>query len=302
MYNDKIKVIFIAGETRSGSTILSNILGEIDGFFNAGELYEFWTTGLKLPCSCGEPVEKCKIWSEVLYYVFSGKVKLNVEDIVRIRNKTAQSKKVPKFLLIPYQQIKIKAYAKNYLNALKNLYHSIQFVSNSRVIIDASKNVGYCYILGLLQEIELYMVHLVRDARATAYSWIQKKHGIWTEKPAKLSLRWMLRNFTAEQLGKDLDGKYIKLHYEDFIKEPIKSVENILKLINETSTKLPFTEDSKVQLREGHGICGNPNRFKRDLIKLELDERWKEMRKVDKYFVTLISLPLLLKYRYPIYV
>jgi hypothetical protein len=300
MPDDKIKVVYIAGETRSGSTILSNILGEIDGFFNAGELYEFWTTGLKLPCSCGESVEKCKIWSEVLNYVFSDKAQLDVEEVIRMRNKAAQSKKVPKFLLIPYQPFKIKAYAKNYLNALKNLYQSIQFVSNSRVIIDASKNVGYCYILGLLREIELYMVHLVRDARATAYSWIQKKDGIWTEKPAKLSLRWVLRNLTAEQLGKDLVGKYMKLHYEDFIKEPIKSIENILKLINESSTKLPFTEDNKVQLREGHGICGNPNRFKRDLIKLELDERWKQMRKVDKYSVTLISWPLLLKYRYPI--
>jgi hypothetical protein len=34
MANDKIKVLYIAGWGRSGSTILGNILGQVAGFFD----------------------------------------------------------------------------------------------------------------------------------------------------------------------------------------------------------------------------------------------------------------------------
>jgi len=32
------RVLYIAGWGRSGSTILDNVLGQVDGFFSAGEL------------------------------------------------------------------------------------------------------------------------------------------------------------------------------------------------------------------------------------------------------------------------
>ena len=42
---DKIKVLYIAGPSRSGSTFLSSILGEIQGIFNAGEVIDVWDKG-----------------------------------------------------------------------------------------------------------------------------------------------------------------------------------------------------------------------------------------------------------------
>ncbi|MBA3432215.1 MAG: hypothetical protein H0U16_12145, partial [Actinobacteria bacterium] len=50
-----LKVLFIMGWTRSGSTILDNLLGEVEGFFSTGELHYLWRRGLlegRL-CSCG---------------------------------------------------------------------------------------------------------------------------------------------------------------------------------------------------------------------------------------------------------
>ena len=36
------RVLYILGWGRSGSTVLGNILGEVDGFFCAGELHYLW--------------------------------------------------------------------------------------------------------------------------------------------------------------------------------------------------------------------------------------------------------------------
>ena len=36
--SERVKVLYIVGMGRSGSTILANSLGEVDGFFSAGEI------------------------------------------------------------------------------------------------------------------------------------------------------------------------------------------------------------------------------------------------------------------------
>ena len=54
----KLTVVYIAGYSRCGSTILSNVLGEIPGWFNAGELMYIWNR-MSSPdgiCGCGAHV------------------------------------------------------------------------------------------------------------------------------------------------------------------------------------------------------------------------------------------------------
>jgi hypothetical protein len=300
MHKNGLKVIYIAGETRSGSTIVSNILGEIDGFFNAGELIEIWDRGLEWPCSCGVKTKSCVVWSKILGNVLNSMNSIDIQNIISLREKVAKSRKVPQLLFIPGSRSKFEADTKIYLLALSQLYRAIKSVTKCQVIIDSSKNIGYCYSLGLLPDIDLYIVHLIRDVRATFYSWTQKKKNLWTEKPRSLSLRWCVRNITAELLRKKMTEKYLIIQYENFIKRPSESLYSILNLIKENPKKLPFSDKTDVKLGTGHGICGNPDRFKAGVIKLRLDERWKRMKRIDKTFVTLLTWPLLLRYRYPL--
>lgn len=37
-----VKVLYVIGWGRSGSTILDNVLGQLDGCFSTGELHYFW--------------------------------------------------------------------------------------------------------------------------------------------------------------------------------------------------------------------------------------------------------------------
>lgn len=63
-----ITVVYIIGAGRSGSTLLGNILGEVDGFFHAGDLVRIWKFGVRrdTACGCGATVRSCPLWLDVL--------------------------------------------------------------------------------------------------------------------------------------------------------------------------------------------------------------------------------------------
>ena len=63
-----MKVLFLAGKGRSGGTLLANLLGQVPGFFNVGELNRLWDWGLvsNYLCGCGVPVRECPTWTAIL--------------------------------------------------------------------------------------------------------------------------------------------------------------------------------------------------------------------------------------------
>jgi hypothetical protein len=69
-----VTVLFIAGGGRSGSTILHNLLGQIDGFVAVGELRYIWgRAALKnQSCGCGVPFSQCVFWHDVMIKAFGG--------------------------------------------------------------------------------------------------------------------------------------------------------------------------------------------------------------------------------------
>ncbi|MGB3634443.1 MAG: hypothetical protein WA982_10425, partial [Rubrobacteraceae bacterium] len=72
MDNGRTKVLYIVGLGRSGSTILSNSLGQIDGFFSAGEICYIWRQNFieNRLCGCGQPFDKCPVWTQVVKKAF----------------------------------------------------------------------------------------------------------------------------------------------------------------------------------------------------------------------------------------
>ena len=68
---NQLKVLYIAGSGRSGSTILQNMLGEIEGFQPLGELCSIGHRYLeKHRCGCGEPLDACGHWKAILNRAF----------------------------------------------------------------------------------------------------------------------------------------------------------------------------------------------------------------------------------------
>lgn len=303
MKNHKVKVLYVAGYERSGSTILHNVLGQIDGFFSVGELRVIWDRSLieNRPCGCGTVLQECEVWKRVFENeIFGGKHQIN-DEIIRL-SKRARTRYLP-LLLIPGGEQLLKSYLGEYLVSLEKLYQAVQSTTGSKVIVDSSKFPLYGYLLGMLPTIDLYVIHLIRDPRGAEYSILKRKDRGWgrfaSRNSTKDSLRWSTLNLTIESLLRRASHHYLTLRYEDFVCRPQESVERILKLVQEEATSLPFVGEHKVKLGVTHTTGGNENRFESGIVELRADEEWKEkMQQIDKAIVTTLTWPLLLRYGY----
>ena len=177
------------------------------------------------------------------------------------------------------------------------------------MIVDSSKLPLYGRVLGEISGVERYVVHLVRDPRAVAYSWLRKKrrtpdkqsHAYMPQHhPFKSSLEWDLCNVAAEGLRDEAPGRYSMLRYEDFVAEPRPAVESILRLVGEEPRSLPFVSEREVELRgPNHNVGGNPIRFRTGVVELRPDREWiTGMKSGDRRLVTALTLPLLARFGY----
>jgi len=304
MNNSRTKVLYIAGSGRSGSTILQSILGQIDGFSAMGELCYVWGC-FDAPCECGILLPECKIWKAVLGEAFGDIDHIDVQKMSRL----AESFRIYDLpsVLIPHIRQKHVSRLREYLDNVEKLYRAIQSTTDSRVIVDSSKSAAYGYLLQMIPAIELYVVHLIRDSRATAYSWTRKKlfrpnttYYMARHHPARSSWQWNARNITAEVYLRQTPAHYMKLRYEDFVDKPQESIARILSLLGETDVHLPFVAEHTVEIsKTNHSVFGNLVRFKTGMVELKMDEEWKtKMKRTHKITVTALTWPLLLKYRY----
>lgn len=302
MVKADFKVLLIAGEGRSGSTLLGNILGQADGFFFASELRSIWDEPL---CGCGVPFRQCDLWEMVLRRAYGD----DTEDLARRMWQTRENGFKARY--IPFSEASrrvrglLRARMEDYTGNLESLYQAIQDVTQAKVIVDSSSHVSHAYILRLFSSLDVYMLHLIRDSRGVAYSWKKRKETGQAGKymvqrsATRSTILWSVANMLGELVGRHYQSKYMRIRYEDFVAEPESTLLRIADLLGEDPTRLPTIESRRVRLNGNHGIGGNANRFKTGDTELRIDDVWrKKMRNRDKGWVTLLSLPLLLRYGY----
>ncbi|KPL19296.1 MAG: hypothetical protein AMJ92_03925 [candidate division Zixibacteria bacterium SM23_81] len=303
----KIKVLYIAGLGRSGSTILDKILGEIDGFFSVGEMNYIWDRGLieNRVCACGVPFRECKMWKEVLCEAFGALDRIDAQKMQAFREKIRTRHTL--LGLLPRGKRFLSARLGKYPNEFQRLYQAVQSITGSKIIIDSSKFPSHAYLLKMLSVIDLYVIHLIRDPRAITYSWQRKKFdpgtGIFmpTLSPLKSSLSWLAWNVIIELLwnNSDQSAKYMQVHYQDFVTQPKVIIENIVRFVGESPSDLPFISKNHVDLAHAHAFSGNPTRFHQGKIQILPDTEWHSQLKLRyKILTTLITWPLLMRYRY----
>lgn len=308
-----VKVLYIAGFGRSGSTIFGNILGELDGFFHAGELNFIWEHNFVEDrlCSCGKPFSECGVWERVVREAYGGPGGVDAGEMVRLSALGTRTRHVLPMLFAGGLRALYRRLGR-YPERLYRLYRAIKDVTQSRVVVDSSKAPPYGYLLGGLPGVEVYVVHLVRDPRAAAFSWRRKKvqpdrtGGERSYLPEigvlKSALIWASWNAATELLWRNAPGRYLRIRYEDFVKDPEVSVSSVLRLLGEDPPlrPRPFTGERSVRLGESHTVAGNPNRFQSGDITLRPDDEWAaNMDPGDRRLVTALTLPLLARYGYP---
>jgi hypothetical protein len=295
-----VKVLFVMGHGWSGSTILGNLLGEMDGFFHAGELRRLWGEALPsgAPCGCGEPVAGCPVWSKVLAHpLVAG---LDVAQVDRAHRRATPVRRTPVLLGMGRSGRAATPELACFLDAAQRLYRAVAEVTGARVVVDTSKRAGEAAAAMLMPQVDVSFVHLVRDPRAVAHSWARRSvpgHG-----PVATSRDWMAFNGLDEAIGwRAGRGRSMRLRYEDLVADPVTSLRAAARLVNEHAATLPVSSDGMASLGVNHGVMGNPSRFVTGGVQLREDDEWRRSGSADaRKVVTALTLPLLLRYGYPL--
>lgn len=283
METDKITVLLIAGSGRSGSTLLDNVLGAVDGVFAAGELRFLWERGLyeRRSCGCGVPVPDCLVWREILGEAFGGLIARDVAVAVAGLRNSTRVRHVP--AMLTGRDGSLLERSEELRAMLARLYRAIATVTGCRVVVDSSKLPAYGYLLDHTDGIDLRVVHLVRDPRASAYSWSRAKElddgadrrHMDQMGSAKSSALWSVWNATAATLWDAAPDRYRRLRYEELVGNPQAHVERILAFAGLPGAVTPFVDERTVVLGPNHSVAGNPDRFRRGTVWVAETRHWE---------------------------
>jgi Sulfotransferase family len=305
----RIKVLYVAGFGRSGSTLLGNVLGQVKGFVSVGEIRNIWLHGLiqNKICGCGAPFNECEMWQPALNEAFGGVGGVDPEKMIRLRERWSRTMHIPLMLAPPTRHL-IRRRLAEYLDNLERLYRAVQTTTGSRVIVDTSKFPSYGFTVGMVPTVDLRLVHLVRDPRAVAYSWSRKRlqpdpenpEYMLRHSPVASSSRWMARNLATEAFWRRSKERYLMLRYEDFVAEPQRTIRRVLELVGEGAASLPHVADHEVKLGPNHNVWGNPSRFQTGTVKIRPDTEWvSRIKPGHGRLISALTLPLLARYGYP---
>jgi hypothetical protein len=302
-------VLYIGGFSRSGSTLLTYLLGSINGFRPVGELRELWTKGLVHDnlCSCGERFSACPFWMSVGERAFGGWGRTEVDELATTSDALATNTRlVPSLLARSCEPARLARFREHTVR----VYRAISELTSCSVVIDSSKVASYALLVASDAGVRLRVIHLVRDSRGVAFSWA--KRGVVkpdveggtstmdTYGMGATALRWSYHNalfgfFPLKQIP------LATMCYEDLVTAPAAEMERSLRRVGLTVDEAARTAlaSGSVSLGDEHTIGGNPMRFRGREQPVRLDDEWRRAMPRDvRRSVTMLTWPLLLRYGY----
>ncbi len=254
MSRNGLDVVFIAGSSYSGSTILGLVLGSYPEVFNAGEINKYaeikrenFKTDPKKEinsmCSCGESYAGCPFWGNV-YRQYDKEIDFNLGPGFSKHNLVLMSK-----ILNPFSHLTSpSALGKEYIELIKTIKGNLP--ENCKVILDDSKSIHNLCLL-VAGGANVKVVYLVRDAKETINSF--KKHGLsFTYGLAS----WVLTNLFSRLFLWRTKTSYIKVTYEELCNEPVVQLERLGKFIGRSDKTADYVQ--RVRNTKFHVIAGNP--------------------------------------------
>ena len=302
-----VKVIYVGGTGRSGSTLVDRVIGQIPGYVSVGEVRALWAVALaeNRLCGCGRRFLDCPFWLAVGQEGFGGWRRVDVKKAEAALASLGYANALRQLLLGPSVSRRQPTSAER---LLERLYAGISAASGGATIIDSSKGPRYGLMLSTVRGIELQVIHLVRDSRGVAHSWTKE-----VERPdtpgrkvlmpqfgsISASARWMLHNALLELISQRVP--FTRLRYETFTDQPGVELVRVLTELGQppSSADLAFLDHRSVELEPNHTVMGNPMRMATGRMALTTDLAWRrDLPLRQRALVTALTWPLLRRYGY----
>lgn len=308
--SDPVRVLYVGGNGRSGSTLLGRVLGCVPGLVSVGEFVFVWSRGLSENqlCGCGQPFRQCPFWLAVGERAFGGWDQVDLPEALYLQHAVDRHRYIP-LLLRPSLSRRYEVDLARYRDLLQPLYRAIRDVSGAEIVVDTSKHPSYGYLLRRLSGLDLRAVHLIRISHGVCYSWtkrVRKPEVTGSEEymnvhpPTRMALEWTAFNGLMDGLAA-VGVPTFRLRYEDFIAAPQPQLQALLEFAGRptTAAELDFVAHGEVELPLSHSLAGNPMRFRSGPQRLKVDEQWRtQMPQSAQRLVTALTMPGLLRYGY----
>lgn len=298
-----VKVIYIMGSGRSGSTVLDMALGSMPGTVSTGELANLH---VKIDfeqeyCSCGSLLAGCRFWNQVL--AEQGKhPDFSRERYASLQHRYERLRSIPRLLSAKLER---DADFQWYLRWSAVMFRTVRDVAGATAVVDSSKSPARALALSYSPEIELIPVHLVIDPRSLVWS-LQREwaadlrsgiqHPMKPVSAVAATAGWLATNWASEAIKRRLP-KVLLLRYEDFTAEPGAAVERILRAAVTPAAKQHFS--GEIRPNQLHLLAGNRVR-RQHKVQIRCDRAWvRGMPTGKKRLVRLLAAPLMGKYGYP---
>lgn len=306
----KPTVLYIAGSGRSGSTLLERLLGTVPGIVNIGELNDLFRRVMPFDerCGCGEPFSQCPFWLGVGRRAFGGWDPDLATEVETLHAEVARQRDVARLVAPRGGQTLFEKSLARYALIHRKIYAAAAEESGAGVVVDASKGAAQVLAVSRTGEIDLRLLHLVRDARGVAFSWakggVARPHGADSEmhrfSPGSTALRWtVLQGQIA--LARRFATAATLVRYEDLVAAPAAEVVKALSGLGlgEPDASLDSASGCQVDLPASHGLSGNPSRFRTGPQTLRPDEQWRtDMPLRDRLVTTAIAAGPLVRHGY----
>jgi Sulfotransferase family len=306
-----VRVLFLGGLGRSGTTLLERLLGQLSGVSPLGEVVHLWQRDLidDERCGCGDRFSACGFWQKVGVEAFGGWDAVDPQRVTELAASVERTRHIPRMAF----GRKPKGLAE-YADYYSKVYAAAATVTGATAVVDSSKHSALAYCLRQANDIDLRVVHVVRDSRGVAYSWTKKVMRPEAEtdeqmtrySPSRSALLWNAHNASFGLLGR-LGVKVLRVRYEELLVDPMKTLREIARFaeLPEAAQDMSFlraTDDGFVaDLGPSHSAAGNPMRFTIGTVPLRRDEAWRRsLPKGQRRLVGALTAPLLSAYGYPL--
>jgi hypothetical protein len=299
-------VLYVMGQDRSGSTVLGDVLGQAAGVAHLGEIRNLWRAGLLREgiCGCGRPVRECELWSVAAPKALGD---ADPAAVVGWLGASLRLRHLPGYLRAAAAKDLNVQEARSVADLSARLYEALFGLTGARVIVDTSKHPVYAAILATVPGLDLRFVHLVRDPRATAFSWSREKaspgrpgNRMWRAPAWRAGRAWVLANGAADRVRTRYPDRSMLLRYEDAMARPREAIAGMLRLAGERSEP-PVDARGAATLAPQHTAAGNPVRLADGPVELREDDAWRKgQRPRDRLVVMALTAPFLRRYGYPL--